>query len=75
MTSTMSEYRSKMEKIFEYLGGKCVKCGSSNNLQIDHTDHLTKSFSIGENWSRSWEVLEPELKKDIQIKYIKNYNK
>ena len=63
MTSTMSEYKTKMEKIFDYFGGKCVKCGSIENLHIDHINHLTKSFTISENWSHSWEVLEPELKK------------
>lgn len=63
MTSTMSEYKKKMEKIFDYLGGCCVKCGSNEQLHVDHVDHLTKSFTIGENWSRSWDTLEPELKK------------
>lgn len=63
MASTMSEYKARMEKIFAHLGGKCVKCGSSENLHVDHTNHFTKSFTIGENWSRSWDVLELELKK------------
>lgn len=63
MASTMSEYKAKMEKIFEYLGGKCVKCGSTEHLHVDHMDHLNKSFTISENWGRSWDVLEQELKK------------
>lgn len=63
MASTMSEYRLKMLEIFRYLGGHCVKCGSTEQLHVDHIDHLTKSFTISENWGRSWETLEPELNK------------
>ena len=63
MASTMKEYQAKMEKVFEYLGGQRVKCGRTEGLHVDHIDHLTKSFTIGENWGRSWDVLEPELKK------------
>ena len=63
MASTMSEYQVRMRKIFDYLGARCVRCSCTENLHIDHINHLTKSFTIGENWSRSWDVLEPELKK------------
>ena len=63
MASTMSEYQAKMQKIFDYLGGRCVKCGCVEDLHVDHINHLTKSFTIGENWSRSWDILEAELKK------------
>jgi hypothetical protein len=31
----------------EYLGGKCVRCGSIENLEFDHIIKETKSFTIG----------------------------
>lgn len=59
----MSEYISKIKKIHDYLGGKCVSCGSTENLQIDHIDHTSKLFSIANHWGRSWEFLKPEIAK------------
>ena len=55
MVSTISEYKIKKHKIFEYLGGKCIKCGSHNDLQIDHIDHNDKTFCISKSWGLSWE--------------------
>ena len=63
MASTMEQYREKKEKIFAHLGGKCVQCGSSDDLQIDHTNHLDKDFTISNWWGLSWEKLLPELEK------------
>lgn len=31
----------------EKLGGKCVHCGSVENLEFDHVDPSTKKFTIG----------------------------
>lgn len=39
-------YRKFMDKIIEYLGGKCVWCNSTKELQIDHKDKTTKLFNI-----------------------------
>lgn len=39
-------YRVKAEMV-EKLGGKCVSCGTVENLEFDHIDPSTKSFSIG----------------------------
>ena len=63
MPSTMSEYNRKMDKIYEFLGGKCVICGRTESLHVDHIDHTTKSFNIANNWGRAWSHLEPELAK------------
>lgn len=29
------------------LGGKCVRCGSTESLEFDHIDRTIKSFTIG----------------------------
>lgn len=43
------------------LGGKCVQCGSSEKLEVDHKDPSSKiSHRI---WSWSWQRIEDELSK------------
>lgn len=63
MPSTMSEYQEKKERMISYLGGYCKECGTTDHLQIDHVDHTQKSFTVTENWGRSWSILQPELDK------------
>ena len=63
MVSTMSEYMQRKEKMHKYLGGCCVVCGATDNLQIDHTNAEDKEFNISSNWSRSWDFLVVELDK------------
>ena len=36
--------RKKRDILREHLGGKCVMCGTTENLQFDHIDASTKSF-------------------------------
>ena len=45
------------------LGGRCIECGSFDNLEFDHIEPKTKKFSIGKMWSTKLEVLQEELKK------------
>lgn len=43
-----AEYRRKRrDKAIELLGGKCVICGTTDNLEINHIDPQAKSFSLG----------------------------
>lgn len=39
-------YRVLIMEARECLGGKCVKCGTTENLQFDHVDPATKLFRI-----------------------------
>lgn len=61
--SKMQFYGHRRKKIFEYLGGKCVVCGSTENLQVDHVDHNNKTFPILQNYSIAWDFLVEEMKK------------
>ena len=40
---TRKRWRAIQSEIFEILGGRCVECGTSENLQIDHIDPKTKN--------------------------------
>ena len=44
----LSPYQSRMKKLREAFGDKCVKCGSIENLHFDHIDPSTKYKSIAE---------------------------
>ena len=46
------------------LGGKCILCGSTENLEFDHIDPTQKAFNIGK-WiaNRKEEDIRAELKK------------
>ena len=44
-------------------GGKCAKCGSTSQLEVDHIDRLSKEFSVSAVWSRSENIREAELGK------------
>lgn len=39
-------YYQRKQAAIAQLGGKCVRCGSIENLQFDHVDPQTKSFVI-----------------------------
>lgn len=49
-------------RAFQYLGGKCVDCGSVEKLEFDHIDPETVSFRIGARLF-NWKVLVRELDK------------
>jgi 5-methylcytosine-specific restriction endonuclease McrA len=50
--------------LIEMLGGKCVGCGVTENLQFDHIDRKQKTFTIGKRLESSLEnKLIPEAKK------------
>ena len=44
----LSPYQSRMKKLREAFGDKCIKCGSTKNLHFDHIDPSTKYKSIAE---------------------------
>jgi len=56
-------YHTRRNNIIQDLGGRCVRCGSSENLEIDHCDPTKKHFNIGDLLNHSKEEVERELTK------------
>ncbi len=56
-------YIKKIEKYKKYLGGKCMSCGSEDNLEFDHINPNTKEFTITKKPTYSWSVIKKELDK------------
>lgn len=68
-------YRRKRQAAIEYLGGKCVVCGATNNLEFDHVDPSTKEMSISRFLRRRFEVYKAELDKCQLLCYEHHKNK
>ena len=45
------------------LGGKCAKCGSTEQLEFDHIDPSTKEYHPTNLWTRREETVVAELAK------------
>ena len=54
--------RNRQDRI-EYLGGKCVGCGTTENLEFDHIDRTLKEFTISKKPDYTFERIKPELDK------------
>ena len=50
-------------QLIELLGGKCVRCGSTDELEFDHINPETKVFAVGSDMSRAWATLVEEALK------------
>ena len=58
------EYRDKRRAhCREYLGGKCVVCGTTHNLQFDHIKREGKKYEISTKLTNKWDNLKEELDK------------
>jgi len=47
----------------EYLGGKCVVCGTTKRLEFDHIDRTTKKYTIASRVHQDFTILKEELDK------------
>ena len=57
-------YNKKKKAIcVEYLGGKCVKCGTTERLEFDHIKREGKKYEIGSKLSSNFDILKEELDK------------
>lgn len=54
---------NQRSRLLALLGGKCVRCGTTERLQFDHIDPKTMSFRLGKAFGGKWEKLLGESKK------------
>jgi hypothetical protein len=57
------QFAERRTVIHGLLGGKCVVCGTRENLEIDHIDPDSKTRNVKELWSYRWEKLLEEVAK------------
>ena len=58
------EYRQEKKAIcLEYLGGKCVVCGTTHNLEFDHIKREGKKYEISSRVSNNFDNIKEELDK------------
>lgn len=58
----LQRYHDRRNAAIKELGGVCIVCGSTDNLEIDHIDPKTKTMSISKMWSCSKEKYMAEIK-------------
>lgn len=56
----LERYHRIRKEAIEILGGKCVCCGSTENLQIDHIDPKEKTLKVAKEYANPlfWEELK-----------------
>lgn len=59
----LARYHRRRAEAIKLLGGKCVRCGSTVNLDFDHINKSTKNFTIAKIWSASEKRFTEELAK------------
>lgn len=56
-----NRYHQKRNELIKLLGGKCVNCGTTDNLEIDHIDSSKKTFRAADIHSIADDVVKKEL--------------
>jgi 5-methylcytosine-specific restriction endonuclease McrA len=55
--------QARRARLVEMLGGKCVRCGTIEDLEFDHIDPSTKVFAVCAGLTRAWDALVEEASK------------
>lgn len=59
-------YYDRRAKAIEMLGGKCVDCGTTEQLEFDHVDENKKLFVVTQKLvSGAWDKLTEEINKCV----------
>ena len=55
--------QARRDRLIEMLGGKCVRCRATEDLEFDHIDPSAKVFAVCAGLSKAWDVLVEEASK------------
>jgi hypothetical protein len=55
--------QARRARLIEMLGGRCVRCGATENPEFDRIDPSTKVLAISAALSRAWDALVAEALK------------
>ena len=55
--------RENRARYVDMMGGKCVKCGTTENLEVDHVNPEDKTLRISSMWLRKHDSIMEELDK------------
>lgn len=58
----LARYHERRNSAIIFLGEKCVVCGTTENLELDHIDPELKTISLSKMWSCSKEKYDSEIK-------------
>jgi 5-methylcytosine-specific restriction endonuclease McrA len=58
-----NRWNNRRKEAIEKLGGKCTKCGSTENLEFDHKKRAGKKFTLADFSSKNEKEFQAELKK------------
>lgn len=53
----------RRQELVDLHGGKCIKCGSTENLEFHHRDPTCKIFTISKQLTSPWHILLAECSK------------
>jgi 5-methylcytosine-specific restriction endonuclease McrA len=56
-------YRDRRTEWLIKLGGRCVECGSTDDLHLDHKDPSSKLLELGKQWALEKSVVDTEVEK------------
>lgn len=59
----LGHYHKRRKHFIDLLGGRCVGCGSKENLELDHVNPKNKSFTISSKMSYAYKKVLAEVKK------------
>jgi 5-methylcytosine-specific restriction endonuclease McrA len=59
----LERYKKRRNHAIESLGGRCVECGATEKLELDHGNPKTKDFTIAKGSSFSEKRWKQELAK------------
>lgn len=62
-TYMLNRYHARRAEAIEHLGGKCARCGTTDQLEVDHINPADKTHNIAKVWSYSKEKFWAEIAK------------